>query len=82
MAVYSCSICGYIYDEEKEGKPLSELDGCPVCKQPISKFTLVSGEPAGGSPVPKQMTEGDLAYDPAFTREDGRPCRALCPGRF
>ncbi len=71
MAVYSCSICGYIYDEEKEGKPLSELDGCPVCKQPISKFTLVSGEPAGGGcPMQKPVAEGDLAYDPTFARED------------
>ena len=71
MAVYSCSVCGYIYDEEKEGKPLSELDACPVCKQPISKFTLVSGEPAGsGCPIAKELAEGDLAYDPAFARED------------
>ena len=35
MAVYRCVICGAIWDEEKEGKPLSELDACPVCKQPI-----------------------------------------------
>ena len=34
MAVYKCRICGAIYDEEKEGKPVSELDGCPV---PISR---------------------------------------------
>ena len=25
MAVYKCLICGAIYDEEKEGKPLSQL---------------------------------------------------------
>ena len=27
--VYKCSICGYEYDEEKEGKPFSELTECP-----------------------------------------------------
>ncbi|MCD8004468.1 MAG: FMN-binding glutamate synthase family protein [Oscillospiraceae bacterium] len=42
--VYKCSICGYIYDEEKEGKPFSELKECPVCRQPPDKFTAV--EPA------------------------------------
>ena len=43
MAVYRCKICGAIYDEEKEGKPLSELTGCPVCKVPVSNFELVQG---------------------------------------
>ena len=27
---YKCPVCGYIYDEEKEGKPLSELGKCPI----------------------------------------------------
>ncbi len=36
--VYKCSICGYVYDEEKEGKPFSELTECPVCKQPPEMF--------------------------------------------
>ena len=71
MAIYSCSVCGYIYDEEKEGAPLSSLDSCPVCKQPISKFTLVSGgEEKKEATPPKKEYEGDLAYDPTFTRED------------
>jgi len=39
--IYKCSICGYVYDEEKEGKPFSELTECPVCKQPIEKFEVV-----------------------------------------
>ena len=30
MAKYKCSVCGYIYDEEKEGKPLLDSK-CPVC---------------------------------------------------
>ena len=42
MAVYKCSVCGAIYDEEKSGKPITEITECPVCKQPVSKFVLMS----------------------------------------
>ncbi|MDD3205522.1 MAG: hypothetical protein PHS74_07305 [Lachnospiraceae bacterium] len=38
MAVYKCSVCGYIFDEEKEGKAFTELTECPVCKQPVTAF--------------------------------------------
>lgn len=38
MAKYKCSVCGYLYDEEKERVPFSELKECPVCKQPVSRF--------------------------------------------
>lgn len=26
---YQCQICGYIHDEEKEGKSFKELEKCP-----------------------------------------------------
>lgn len=39
--IYKCSICGYVYDEDKEGKPFSELTECPVCKQPPERFEAV-----------------------------------------
>lgn len=42
--VYKCSVCGYVYDEEKEGKPFSELTECPLCKQPADKFEPVGDE--------------------------------------
>lgn len=42
--VYKCSVCGYVYDEEKEGKPFSELTECPLCKQPADKFEPVEDE--------------------------------------
>lgn len=42
--VYKCSICGYEYDEEKEGKPFSELTECPICKQPPEKFNALETE--------------------------------------
>ena len=41
MAKYQCSVCGFIYDEEAEGKPFAELTECPVCKQPASVFEKI-----------------------------------------
>lgn len=38
MARYECSVCGYIFDEEKEGKDFSGLERCPICRQPVDKF--------------------------------------------
>lgn len=38
MAKYKCSVCGYVYDEDKEGKPFSDLEKCPVCGQAASVF--------------------------------------------
>lgn len=63
--VYKCSICGYIYDEEKEGKPFSELTECPLCKQPVDKFEPVASEQA---PVSDVSTPTDLSY-PSETRK-------------
>ncbi len=44
--IYKCSVCGYEYDEEKEGKPFLELTECPVCKQPPEKFKPLETEKA------------------------------------
>lgn len=49
MAKYRCTVCGHIYDEEKEGVLFADLPEdwvCPICKVPKSKFELVeeSGE--------------------------------------
>lgn len=42
--VYKCSVCGYVFDEEKEGKSFSELTECPLCKQPAEKLEpVISG---------------------------------------
>ncbi len=71
---YVCSICGYVYDEEKEGRPFSELDICPICKQPADRF-----KPLEEPPVNKAVAEtsnaksGDKSapdYDPAYVRND------------
>ena len=42
MAVYRCMMCGYIFDEEKEGKKLSDIEACPACMVDVSMFELVS----------------------------------------
>lgn len=38
---YRCPLCGYIYDEEKEGVKFADLPDdwcCPVCGEPKSEF--------------------------------------------
>ena len=44
---YVCSVCGYVYDEEVEGVPFSELPddwSCPMCKAPKSLFFAEDSE--------------------------------------
>ncbi len=81
--VYKCSICGYVYDEEKEGKPFSELTECPVCKQPPEKFEVVGNEKhAAIQPETEKKpasinAEGlDLSY-PEETRKTGSDYRYM-----
>ena len=60
MAIYKCMVCGNIYDEEKEGKPVSELDSCPVCMVPATFLKPVEGESASeasASPAKPQKAE-------------------------
>lgn len=78
MAVWKCSVCGYLYDEEKEGTPFSELKECPVCKQPASVFEAC---PQTDSPsVSKQGLKGGegnpLDYPAEFARRD-ESCRYM-----
>ncbi len=54
---HRCSICGYIYDDEKEGKPFSELSEgwhCPLCQMPPSYF---EPENAPTKPAPAPSPE-------------------------
>lgn len=64
--IYKCSICGYVYDEEKEGKPFSELTECPVCKQPPEKF--VAAESQKNTTVSANSAHTELDY-PQETRK-------------
>lgn len=77
MARFKCNICGFIYDEEKGGVPLKELDGCPVCKQPISMFTEVKEDlrdlvsqlrlASDGRPIGIKIAAGKIEKDLEYT---------------
>ena len=81
MATWKCSVCGYVYDEDKEGKPFSELDACPVCKQPASVFEAVGDAAAQvgaetASPAEAQDMGNPLAYPAEYARRD-ESCRYM-----
>jgi pyruvate oxidase len=73
MAKYRCTVCNYLYDEDKEGKKFEELPDnwrCPVCNSPKTIFILLSEETKeyekSGSTVSdilvEQMAELGLRY--------------------
>ena len=73
MARYRCNVCGYIYDEEKEGGRFSDLLECPVCHQPASAFTLYEEVNSGEQ---KRKTEHKLDYTREYYRTD-ESCRYM-----
>lgn len=87
MAKYKCKICGYVFDEEKEGKSFEELDVCPVCKQPKDVMFLVNeGESTSQKEAPASAkadttlqddsTSTNLEYDKATAKTD-ETCRYM-----
>ncbi|HPX70623.1 MAG TPA: glutamate synthase-related protein [Bacillota bacterium] len=64
--VYRCTVCAHIFDEEKEGRPLSSLLECPVCKQPLDRFVPVEAPKSG--PVSASEASPSLDY-PADTKK-------------
>ena len=72
MKVYKCSVCGFIFDEAKEGSSFADVQACPLCKAPREKFVEVVEEAA---PEPKAVEAKpaapvlNLQY-PADTRKD------------
>jgi pyruvate oxidase len=47
MAKYRCTVCNFIYDEDKEGKKFEDLPDdwrCPVCNSPKSLFVFLTEE--------------------------------------
>ena len=67
MAKYQCSVCGYIFDEEREGKSLEDLQECPVCHQSKRAF-----EPVRDAEIPAERKEraAPLDYPEAYSRRD------------
>ena len=80
MATWKCSVCGYVYDEEKEGKPFSELEACPVCKQPASVFETTgdagTANVGTASPTEAQDADNPLTYPAEYARRD-ESCRYM-----
>ncbi|MGI6205920.1 MAG: glutamate synthase-related protein [Anaerovoracaceae bacterium] len=80
MAVYKCRVCGYIFDEEKEGRSIDELEKCPVCGAPRTEFELLAADEASAAARTEAeaiaAADGaggapvDLSYDPATARHD------------
>jgi len=47
MAQYECSVCGYVYDESKEGGSWEDLPDdweCPICGAGKPEFEIVGGD--------------------------------------
>lgn len=82
MAVYKCTICGFVFDEVAEGKSFDSLDICPRCKQPADKFREIpANEQAAATPAPKaseKVSDGSLSleYDRNLMRQDSN-CRYM-----
>lgn len=66
---YQCSVCGFVYDEEKEGVPFADLEVCPVCRQPAEKLVQLEQEVPREQELPAHQT-GELTYERAFVRHD------------
>ncbi|MBM4240417.1 MAG: thiamine pyrophosphate-binding protein [Euryarchaeota archaeon] len=73
MAKYRCTVCNYIFDEDKEGFKFSELPDnwrCPVCNSPKGTFVLLSeelkevrvGESTVSDILVQQMAEWGVKY--------------------
>lgn len=82
MAIYKCSICGYIFDEEKEQKKISELENCPICGQSVDVFEQVKEEKEElnldeiiAEPQ-KKSNEIDISYPNEYKRID-KDCRYM-----
>lgn len=75
MAKYKCSVCGYIYDEEKEGQPLLDSK-CPVCGMTMVLMEENDSEAAASTALEAAAAPEELAYDPAYARCDSS-CRYM-----
>jgi pyruvate oxidase len=68
MKKWKCTVCGYIYDESKEGIPFTELPEdwtCPQCGAPQSAFIQIEGEKTitgAVSTVADKIVEQLVAY--------------------
>ena len=74
MLRYRCTVCGFIYDEEKEHSPFTTLTECPICHQSTEKFVLL--EETATSNNMEESKELKLDYPKEFIRND-ETCRYM-----
>ena len=65
--IYRCTICGHIHNEEATGILLENLDKCPICSQPISKFVKVENSQSSETAL---QEDADLSYDKDYAKSD------------
>ncbi len=75
MAQYKCQLCGYIFDEEVEGKKLEDIEQCPLCGAPKDMLILEDGsqDRAAVKEMVKAATsapERSLEYDKSTFKRD------------
>lgn len=58
--VYRCSVCGYLFDEEREGRKISELKACPLCGQPPEKMEPEK-QPSGQGNSLEEQAKGEVS---------------------
>ena len=58
--VYRCSVCGYLFDEEREGRKFSELKACPLCGQPPEKMEPAK-QPSGQGNSLEEQAKGEAS---------------------
>lgn len=51
--IFKCKVCGFIHDEEKEGKLICDVDSCSLCKHPVEN--LIPIEPEEGTEVESEV---------------------------
>ncbi|AFS77613.1 ferredoxin-dependent glutamate synthase GltB [Gottschalkia acidurici 9a] len=78
MAKYKCSVCGHIHDESNESRSFSELEECPICKQPVNVFEKVGEDIEKSEEDIEIMSEEttDLSYPKEYARQD-KSCRYM-----
>lgn len=60
MGKWICKICGYVYDEAREGKAFADLPDtwvCPLCGADKASFASEEKEEAGRPSAPVRITE-------------------------
>ena len=65
--IYKCTICGHIHNEEATGILLKNLDKCPICGQPISKFVKVENSQSSENST---SDDSNLSYDKKYAKSD------------